>query len=1519
MQQSSPPEPAEAPSADLDRARAREAAAREILDLISQSRDDAKPVFDAILNRVANLCDASAAALILGQPGDPHQRMAASHGVDAATVARYHRGEVSMDPNASFAAQAIVSGKVVHVDDVLDTPFYRQGLGLYVSVVRDSGIRTEMLVPLLCPSGGIGTFVIFRKEVCAFTPDEIALAETFAAQAVIAIENAQQFRELQTRLEREKASAEILEVISQSREDETPVFYVILRNAVRLCGASGAGLLLGRKEGPHLTLAALHEAADLPQPDHAAIIAQVNSPPMRMDPAAHVSARAICEGAVVQVEDLTQTQSYLSGEPTFRTMVEEQGIRAVLSVPLLGAGGALGAVNLHWPEVRAFAADEIALVETFAAQAVIAIENVRQFRELQTRLEREKASAEILEVISHSRDDDAPVFDVIVRHAAKLCNAPVAWLLLATSTQRTFKLAGYHGLSLRKIELGDVFELDEDPDIMTGVGRAALKAQTNQDEDLAQTRHYLNGIGDMRMLVDDEGIRTRLCVPLISGGRAIGAILLTRREVAPFAPDQIALVETFAAQAVIAIENVRQFRELQTRLAREAATREILEVISQSRDDDAPVFDAVLRNANRLCGTSMAYLVLGRPDDTHMTIAAYVNPYLPAEDSVDQIIAFANQTGMRMDAAEHFSAQAILSGEVVQIADIAASHGYLSGEPTVRILVEDVGVRTVLSVPLFDAQGAIGAISLQRREERLFSDDEITLIQSFAAQAVIAIENVRQFRELQNRLAREAATREILEVISHSRDDDKPVFDVVLRKAAELCNASMADLNIISEDRTHAVLAADWGDIHSDTLPVGTVWPMDSDSGPQICLREGRIRHIHDLADTDAYRSGDRVLVIAVDEIGIRTVLSVPMFNGGRTVACISIYRREVRPFAPDEIALVETFAAQAVIAIENVRQFRELQARLAREAATRDILEVISQSRDDDGPVFETILQSASRLCNAQSAAFLLANEARTHARLMAIHGDTLNVFIGADSALDAGHTPTEAIRTGQCVHIADVRDTDLFRKGDTVRVRLVQETGLRSSLAVPLMRSGQAIGAIVLHRLHEVRPFSTDDIDLLQGFAAQAVIAIENVRQFRELQTRLAREAATREILEVISRNPDDDRPVFDAILGNAIRLCGADTSALFLGRRDDPRMRLAAWRDRAASSSVMEDEMIARVNTTPMLMDPSVHVSAQAIIHERNVHIPDVQQHPSYLSNEPSYRIFGDALGIRSILVVPLIDARGALGVVHVHRREVRPFTPDEIALVETFAAQAVIAIENVRQFKALEALNAELGDRVQDQVGEIERMGRLKRFLPAAVADAVVSSGSERMLSSHRALLGVLFCDIRGFTAFCETAEPEETIEVLQTYHEEMGKLIEGHGAGVDHRMGDGIMVLFNDPLPCDDPAGTAVRLGLAMRDRMAELCRGWKKLGHKLGFGVGVSLGYATVGMVGSGGRIDYTASGTAINLASRLSDEAQDGEILLSPRARLAVEDDFAVEARGEITLKGMREPVEVYRVTGVI
>lgn len=767
-----------------------------------------------------------------------------------------------------------------------------------------------------------------------------------------------------------------------------------------------------------------------------------------------------------------------------------------------------------------------------------------------------------------------------------------------------------------------------------------------------------------------------------------------------------------------------------------AAMREILDVIGQSRADARPVFDAVLRNARHLCGASTAALLLGRPEDARLRLVALDYGDATPAAEVEQRIARVNQTQMKMDPKVHVAARAICSGDVVHIADLAQSESYLAGESTFRIMVDEQGQRASLTVPLRDERGPIGALNLHRREPGLFDAQDVDLMRGFAVQAAIAIENMHQFRAVQTRLEHEAATNRILSVISQSRADETPVFQAIHDSVSQLCETPFSGLFLVDPDAGLLRMVTHFGDNPDYIAGTAREWPLGEPTAMARAVSKRQVIHIEDMAATKAYRAGDPATVQAVDQEGIGTFLAVPLLSDGTAIGCIGTYRRSAQPFTPDQIALVQTFADQAVIAIENVHQYREVQDRLRRERASGDVLEVISQSRDDEKPVFDTILENACALCNAPLA--------------------------------------------------------------------------------------------------------------------------------------------------------------------------------GLILGTAEDSFQTLAAHKG-------MFPQAISLFETGQMQMDGSLSYAARSIIEARLIAFDDMGQSELYEAGSPVVRSMVDASNIRSVLFVPLIKDGVGIGNLTLFRREISAFSASEISLIETFAAQAVIAIQNVRQFKALETLNAELGARVGEQVGEIERMGRLKRFLPAAVADAVVSSGSDKMLSSHRALLGVLFCDIRGFTAFCETAEPEETIEVLQTYHEEMGKLINAHGAGVDHRMGDGIMVLFNDPLPCDDPAGDAVRLAIAMRARMAELGKQWKRLGYRLGFGVGVSLGYATVGMVGFEGRFDYTASGTAINLAARLCDEAEDGEILLSPRAGIAVEDDFGVQTRGELRLKGIREPMEVFRLAGAI
>ena len=749
-----------------------------------------------------------------------------------------------------------------------------------------------------------------------------------------------------------------------------------------------------------------------------------------------------------------------------------------------------------------------------------------------------------------------------------------------------------------------------------------------------------------------------------------------------------------------------------------------------------------------------------------------------------------------------------------------------------------------------------------------FSADQISLVEAFAAQAVIAIENVRQFRELQTRLEREAATREILEVISESRDDEWPVFDTILDNVSRLCDAPLVFLSIVDASRKHLTIPAHRG----ARSKIACVWdtmiePLASSALVSAhAIRDCRAIHVPDLSQDPTYDMSDARRAELVELEDVRSYLVVPLRQGDRAIGTINLYRREVAPFTREQIALVETFASQAVIAIENVRQFRELQTRLEREKASAEILKSISQSRDDEQPVFDVVLRNALKLCDVDMCILMIARPGnRRDVVLSACAGQDTKAFVPGISTwpLEAIQEPISAIRGNRMIHTEDMRDTDLYRQGDPSRRGIVDEDGMRSRLVLPLVSGSAAIGSFVLFR-KIVRRFSDEEIAVLTTFAAQAVIAIENVRQFRELQTRLEREAASAEILDVISQSRDDYHAVFDLVADRARRLCAAKSAWLFLLSRDRQALEIV-------SSSGASQDLVSMFEAEPPSLDDPESSFAKVVSTLAMVHEEDVRTTPRYQAGTSQRRRAADIEDLRTTLHLPLITAGQCVGVLALHRDEVKAFSEDDIVLLQSFAGQASIALENVRQFQALEsrteevqALNASLEQRVEKQVGEIERMGRLKRFLPAAVADTVVSQGSDKMLSSHRALLGVLFCDIRGFTAFCETAEPEETIEVLQTYHQEMGRLINDHGAGVDHRMGDGIMVLFNDPLPCEDPAGEAVRLALAMRDRMDELCKKWKRLGHRLGFGVGISLGYATVGMVGYEGRYDYTASGTAV-------------------------------------------------------
>lgn len=232
--------------------------------------------------------------------------------------------------------------------------------------------------------------------------------------------------------------------------------------------------------------------------------------------------------------------------------------------------------------------------------------------------------------------------------------------------------------------------------------------------------------------------------------------------------------------------------------------------------------------------------------------------------------------------------------------------------------------------------------------------------------------------------------------------------------------------------------------------------------------------------------------------------------------------------------------------------------------------------------------------------------------------------------------------------------------------------------------------------------------------------------------------------------------------------------------------------------------------------------------------------------------------------------------------------------------------------------LAALNSGLEERVGAQVEEIGRLARLKRFLSSEVADLITAEGKESLLESHRRLVACLFCDVRNFTAFSDSVEPEEVMDVLQSVHRRIGGLVERHRGTIGYRAGDGLMVIFNDPLPCDEPVLEAVTLAREMRTAFAEVQEHWRERGHDIGFGIGIAYGYATLGLIGSEGRLDYTAIGNAVNVAARLCDKAEDGEILIDQRARAEIEGKAKADPAGPLQLKGIGKPVEAFRITAL-
>jgi two-component system, NtrC family, sensor kinase len=966
----------------------------------------------------------------------------------------------------------------------------------------------------------------------------------------------------------------------------------------------------------------------------------------------------------VHIPDVPAAAAMDGRDDPIRHAAIEAGVRTLLFVPLRKDGTLLGHITAHREEARPFSDKQIALLQNFAAQAVIAIENARLLTETREALEQQTATAEVLQVINSSPGDLVPVFDAILEKAVGLCGAAFGAMMLYQNER--FSVVAVRGMPEAYSEYVKHNPPTHAAD--TAPARILQGEQVVHIVDLAAEDAYQRGDPRRRALVDLGGVRSHLGVPLLMDGRVRGMIGVFSQEIRPFTDKQIALLQNFAAQAVIAMENARLITETREALEQQTATAEVLQIINSSPGDLAPVFDAILSKAHSLCGAAFGGL-LTYDGEAFQVVAAHNLPSASAE---------LTSPPFRVGPSNPLS-RLIGGAPLIHIPDLAEIMGASPDDPMPRAAVELVGVRTILQVPLRKDDAFLGVITAYRQEVRPFTDKEIALLENFAAQAVIAMENARLITETREALEQQTATAEVLGVINSSPGDLVPVFQAILEKAHALCKASFGALMTYDGERFYPVAHQGTPAPFREFIARG-IHPQPGDPFGRI-VEGAPISHIHDLLEVAKQYPTEPLPRAAVDLGGIRTLLVVPLRKDATLLGAITAYRQEVNPFSDKQIALLQNFAAQAVIAMENARLLNELQDRtrdleesLEYQTATSDVLKVISRSTFDLQPVLDTLVETAARLCNADMA-YMYRPDGGLN-QLIAEFGfppeltEALQKF-GPRPPRRGSITGRTALE-GRVIHIHDLAADPEYDVPPAISLG-----GVRTALGVPLLRQGVVVGTISLAR-KRVEPFTERQIELVRTFADQAVIAIENTRLLTELRESLEQQQAIAEILQVINRSPGDLQPVFDAILDKAHSLCGVDHGSLQL--YDGENIRAVATHGRL--SAVAEELRQPR-------RVPASHPIHKLLDGEPFANVPDLAQ-----IDVPWTQNLVARAGVRSVLYVALRQEKTLLGFIGTGRSEVRQFTDKEIALLQNFAAQAVIAMDNARLLNEIRQRQAEL---------------------------------------------------------------------------------------------------------------------------------------------------------------------------------------------------------------------------------